>query len=81
MFVRSPITSTDTSWANGTFWYSDDTPGSGRAARRAGATSRTASTTSRRCSGVVPQQPPTSPSPNSRTKPDSATASSVGDKG
>ena len=38
-----------------------------RALRRTGSTSRTASTTWRRCSGVVPQQPPTRRGPYSRT--------------
>ena len=42
------------------------------------AAGRSRSTTAARCSGVVPQHPPISPSPNSRTNCSCAVASSVG---
>ncbi len=76
--VRSPTTSTEVSCWNGTEAYSDASPGSGRGCRTAGVRSRTAATTVLMCSGVVPQQPPTSRSPYSRTNPASASASSSG---
>ena len=80
-FVRSPIISTEASWANGVAVYSEDTDGSKVTLRSARRMSATASATLRMCSGVVPQQPPTSESPNSLTNPDSASASSSGVSG
>ncbi len=79
--VRSPIISTLASCLNGTAWYSDDTPGSGRGRRGTGAVSATASASCRMCSPVVPQHPPTSPTPNSRMKPVSASTSASGPSG
>ncbi len=79
--VRSPIARYAVSCRNGTVWYSDAAPGSGRGSRSAGASPRTRSTNSRRCSGVVPQQPPTSDSPYSATNVSCASASSTGVSG
>ncbi len=80
-FVRSPIAMYEVSWRNGTVWYSEEAPGSGRGSRARGATPRMRSTTWRRCSGVVPQQPPMSERPYSRTKVSCASASSAADSG
>ena len=82
--VRSPIARNAVSWRNGTWLYSDATPGSGRGERafaatpagRAGVTPRR-STSAATCSGVVPQHPPTRESPNSRANRSCASASSA----
>ncbi len=79
--VRSPIIRNDASCSNGTAWYSDARPGSGRGLRRAGSASWTALTTWAMCSGVEPQQPPTMRVPNSATNPASACANSSGPSG
>ncbi|CAM5366313.1 hypothetical protein STANM309S_04839 [Streptomyces tanashiensis] len=58
-FVRSPIAMYEVSCRNGTVWYREAAPGSGRGERSGGVRPWTRSTTWRRCSGVEPQQPPT----------------------
>ncbi len=52
--------------------------GAGRRRRRT-SSARIRSTTRRRCSGVVPQQPPTTSTPKSRTNSASASASASGE--
>ena len=81
--VRSPIAKKAVSWRNGTWLYKDATPGSGRGERtRAGTPPGLAGVTPSRstraatCSGVVPQQPPTSEIPNSMANRSCASASS-----
>ena len=68
-FVRSPIIRMLASCWNGTAVYSEATPGSCTGLALGLVDQTTASATCRMCSGVVPQQPPTRPSPNSVTKP------------
>ena len=66
---------------NGTCWYSEATPASGRGRRVASPRPCTFSTTWRRCSGVVPQQPPTRARPKSLVKWSWAAASCSGVSG
>ena len=61
--VRSPIDRKEVSCRNGTDWYSDAAAASWTGLARRDRRPPTRSTTRRRCSGVVPQQPPTSDSP------------------
>ncbi len=79
--MRSPIISTEASCRNGTLAYSEATDGSALGCRRAGSSPATRSATSRMCSGVVPQQPPTRLVPNSVTNEASEVASSSGVSG
>src|ERR1700709_662419 len=81
VLVRSPTMSTEDSCRNGTLEYSDDADASKVGVRLMTSRPRTRSTTWRRCSGVVPQQPPTSDSPYSVVKRSWASASSSGDSG
>ncbi len=76
--VRSPMARNAVSWRNGTCWYSEATPGSGRGRRGASGRPRSRPVSSAMCSGVVPQHPPTSESPNSRQNVSWAAASSSG---
>ncbi len=79
--VRSPIARNDASWCRSVCEYRLATPFSRTGWRSTTGRARTASTTRRRCSGVVPQHPPTSPRPNSPTNCVCAAASSSGVSG
>ena len=79
--VRSPIDRNAVSWRNGTCAYSDATPGSGRGLRRATGRPATRAASTAMCSGVVPQHPPTSDSPNSLVNLSWASASPSGVSG
>ena len=81
VFVRSPTMSTPASCRKGTAEYSEAAAGSTTGVRSTTSWPRTRSTTCRRCSGVVPQQPPTRPTPYVRTNSSSASASSTGCRG
>jgi len=79
--VRSPIDRNAVSWRNGTCWYNEATPGSGRGLRRAAGRSAIRAASTAMCSGVVPQQPPTSDRPNSLVNLSWASASCSGVRG
>ncbi len=63
--VRSPMMRKLASWWNGTALNIDAAPTSGRGSRRAGVRSLATAASRRRCSGVEPQQPPTTCTPSS----------------
>ncbi len=65
--VRSPMIRKLASWWNGTALNIDVAPGSGRGSRAAGVRSLAAAASWRMCSGVEPQQPPTTRTPSSFT--------------
>ena len=71
------------SWCSVNARIAEDTRGTCGAARRPAAWSkpRTVRTTAARCSGVVPQHPPTARTPKSRTNSPNAAASASGSSG
>ncbi len=76
--TRSPMSSGRGSWCSATALRPLESMGTRRGGLRAGCDLPTASTTWRRCSGVVPQQPPTTERRKSRTKRARYSASSPG---
>jgi hypothetical protein len=79
--TRSPTSIGFGSWCSGVARMPLETIGMSGTSRRRCGRPPTAATTARMCSGVVPQQPPTSETPRSTTNSRSAAASGAGSSG